>query len=325
MLWFSMAGRGGDVSIEVGIEATKGMYLSKPLPYPSWSDQASGGMSIMDLPLQDLPRDQAMLKHFVDVIADVPPPDKTAIETAINAGTWGRDKIPVPFCLKADMELKLITQFVVLDQSNGKVTIMKHMYSPDMKLGKEQVHQLCHGTPYSLKWQGHAMNFRKGFQWFLEQLGGWQCRQYALSHVMTCQKDRGEGSKGFHLSELTEEEVDKGFAFIQEEAGNLASEWKRVQWITKNLHINSDSPIFQWPIAIVEKSLNAIRTDGVLALPVEDFYLTLADVDIDVLKFAVNPMLKAMTTHAIGLVGGPGSGKTPLARVLALCASRCLA
>ena len=78
-----MAGRGGDVSIEVGIEATKGMYLSKPLPYPSWSDQASGGMSIMDLPLQDLPRDQAMLKHFVDVIADVPPPDKTAIETAI--------------------------------------------------------------------------------------------------------------------------------------------------------------------------------------------------------------------------------------------------
>ena len=124
------------MSIEVGIEATKGMYLSKPLPYPSWSDQASGGMSIMDLPLQDLPRDQAMLKHFVDVIADVPPPDKTAIETAINAGTWGRDKLPVPFCLKADMELKLITHFVVLDQSNGKVTIMKHMYSPDMKLNK---------------------------------------------------------------------------------------------------------------------------------------------------------------------------------------------
>lgn len=138
-------------------------------------------------------------------------------------------------------------------------------------------------------------------------------------------KNRGECSKGFHLSDLSEEEVDKGFAFIQEEAGNLASEWKRVQWITKNLHINSDSPIFQWPIAIVEKSLNAIRTDGVLALPVEDFYLTLADVDIDVLKFAVNPMLKAMTTHAIGLVAGPGSGKTPLARVLALCASRCLA
>ena len=69
--------------------------------------------------------------------------------------------------------------------------------------------------------------------------------------------------------------------------------------------------------------MRAIATDGVLALPVEDFYFIC--VDPAVLSFVVNPILKTMTTHAAGFVGGPGSGKTPLARIMALCASRCSA
>ena len=273
-----MAGRDGNVSIETGIEATKGMYLSKPLPYPTWSDQAPGGVTVNDLPLQDTVNESASVKHIVDVISNVPPPDKTAIENAINAGDWA--SLPTPFSPKTNMEVNLITQFVVLEQNNGNATVLKHMYSPDLKLGKAQVYQLCHGIPYLLKWQGHAMTFRKGFQWFLEQLGGWQCRRYALSAIMTHQQE-GQGSKGSYMSSLTEEDVDKGFSYIMEAAGNLQSEWKRVQWITKNLNVMNESPIYQWPIAVVEKALRAIATDGVLALPVEDFYFTLVDVDPD--------------------------------------------
>ena len=59
-----------------------------------------------------------------------------------------------------------------------------------------------------------------------------------------------------------------------------------------------------------------------LALPVEDFYFTLADVDRSVLDFAVRDMLKTIKTPENGIVGGPGSGKTPSARIVALCASR---
>ena len=106
----------------------------------------------------------------------------------------------------------------------------------------------------------------------------WQCRQYALANVLPNQSNRGD--KGAHLSSLSEDSVDKGFQFIEEEAGRLGSEWKRVQWITKHVSINQDSPIFSWPLALVEKSLRALQNDGVLALPVEDFYLTLADHDI---------------------------------------------
>ena len=113
-----------------------------------------------------------------------------------------------------------------------------------------------------------------------------------------------------------------GLAFIEEQAANLGSEWKRFQWMTKNLHIDHSSPIFQWPQGLVEKSLKAIQTDGVLSLPIEDFHFSLADVNPSILDFAFNHMIGSMKTHADGLVGGPGSGKTPLARILALCASR---
>ena len=92
--------------------------------------------------------------------------------------------------------------------------------------------------------------------------------------------------------------------------------------ITKNISVDSSSPIYSWPHALVEKSLRAIQTDGVLAPPVEDFFFTLADVDLDVLDFAVRPIIKTMKTVAAGILGGPGSGKTPLARIIALCASQ---
>ena len=314
-------GRDGNVSVECGIEATRGMHLSKLLPFPTWTDQAVGGVSVLDLPLQGLSGNQSLLKHFVDIINDVPPPDKNIIETTVNSGSWGRRELPEPFCPKTDMDVKLVTQFVVIPQNNGKVCVVTHMYSPDLKLSKSTVEALCYSAPQTLQWQGHAMTFRKGWQWFLEQMGGWQCRQYALSHVLPSEKGRADKA-GNYMSGLTEEEVDKGFAFIEEEAGRLGSEWRRVQWTTKNLNINPESPIFGWPLGLVEKSLKAIQTDGVLTLPTEDFYFTLADLDYSFLQFAGRHVIKMMKTHAVGIIGGPGSGKTPLARIIALCASR---
>ena len=126
------------------------------------------------------------------------------------------------------------------------------------------------------------------------------------------QQERADkGKNGFHMSQLTKEEVDLGFAFIEEQAADLGSEWKRVQCMTKNLHIDHSSPIFQWPQGLVEKSLKAIQTDGVLSLPIEDFHFSLADVNPSILDFAFNHMIGSMKTHADGLVGGLAVAKRP--------------
>ena len=262
--------------------------------------RSSAGWNLLLRSLQDVRCDSA--KHIVDIINNVLPPDKTAIQTASNSGHWGKDRLPEPVCLKSEMEVN--------PQDHGNISVLKHMYSPDVKLTKACLESLCYGTPYVLKWQGHAQNFRKGFQWFLEQSGGWQCRQYALTHMLPCHQPRPDSSKGgSYMSNLSEEAVDKGFAFIEEEAGRLGTEWKGVQWTTKNLNTNSESPIYARPQALVERSLRALQTDGVLALPIEDFHFTLADVEYSIIDFAVRHMLKNMKTHSNGFIGSPGSGK----------------
>ena len=130
--------------------------------------------------------------------------------------------------MKYDVEHKVITQLMVVPQANGNVSVLKHMHFPDVKLSQAQI-------------EGHAMTFRMGFQWFLEQLGLWQCRHYALSHVTT------QPWGGFFMATLPEDAVDRGFAciFIAEKAGRLGSQWKRIQWMTKNLQTNQDSAIHQ--------------------------------------------------------------------------------
>ena len=91
-------GHDGDVSIDAGIEATRGMFSPKQLPFPSWTDQASGRFSFSDLPLKDAPRDKSLVKHIFDIINDVPLANKTAIGASSNEGNWGPDVLPAPFC-----------------------------------------------------------------------------------------------------------------------------------------------------------------------------------------------------------------------------------
>ena len=79
-------GRDGYVSIEAGIQATRGMHLSKQLPHPTFSDQPPGGISLLDLPLQDIKNNAVSIKHIVDMITNVPPPDMSTIESLISNG-----------------------------------------------------------------------------------------------------------------------------------------------------------------------------------------------------------------------------------------------
>ena len=158
----------------------------------------------------------------------------------------------------------------------------------DIKLGKGAVESLCFRTSHVFRWQGNALNFRRGWQWFLEVLGGWQRRQY-MSVLSHCLISRSVATKSAPTCPLSQR-IDNGFALIEEEPGRLGSEWTQVQWITH----------------LVAKSLRALQSDGVLALPVEDLYFILTDVGPSRPDSA---MVKSMKTIAVGILGGPGSGR----------------
>ena len=61
--------------------------------------------------------------------------------------------------------------------------------------------------------------------------------------------------------------------------------------------------------------------DGVLALPVHDFPLTLVDVEPGVLMI-LEKLFPSFTDKAFGMHGVPNVGKTPLGRIIAMAMSR---
>ena len=64
-----------------------------------------------------------------------------------------------------------------------------------------------------------------------------------------------------------------------------------------------------------------LMNDGVLALPVHDFPLTLVDVDPAVL-FILKKLFPYFTDKALGMHGIPNVGKTPLGRIIAMAMPR---
>ena len=118
------------------------MHLSRPLPFPKWVDQAPGGITPLDLPMNEVNggSSSAMFKHFIDIWWNVPAPDKTRIEALVKEGKWS--SLPAPFGFKSELEMEVPVQFVVAPQVNGHFTMVKHVHSPDLKLTKAVIDTL---------------------------------------------------------------------------------------------------------------------------------------------------------------------------------------
>ena len=198
-----------------------------------------------------------------------------------------------------------------------------HPQLSNPRLSKDTINRLCRGAAYVPQWgRGvHPKDMRKALQLCFHNLGGWQSRMWGLSQVQAGQEE----SSRCKLAGLSEEEVDAGFDFIQKEFqdGHLSTtENGQLKWITKYVWVKKDSPIYGWPQGLVEKAVKNLTNDGVLALSIKDFWMALSDVDKSMILYVVVDLLKAMKSKAVGLVGQPGGGKTPFARILALMASR---
>ncbi len=119
--------------MQTGIDNSEGLHLSKPLPKPYWKDEAAGGINPPDLPI-DLAPDNCMATHLVDIVCNVELPDKQDIETKVNAGRWS--DLPVPFCLKQDLEIDILIQFALVPQADDKHCLIKHLFTKGCKLNK---------------------------------------------------------------------------------------------------------------------------------------------------------------------------------------------
>ncbi|CAE7430137.1 unnamed protein product [Symbiodinium microadriaticum] len=170
------------------------------------------------------------------------------------------------------------SQFFILTQNNGKLTIVKHFFLTKAKLTQAKLKPFAVGTCYEIVWgSGNKVLERKEFQWMLEQMGGLQFRQFSLTG------ERKRSASSAALGSCAEADQDASWDYIIEHGERDRGQLKQLRWIHK--HINQDfHPTF-----------------------LENIYKDAAPYLLD---------------HSLWLLGEPGVGKTPLARVTAMMFSR---
>ena len=109
--------------------------------------------------------------------------------------------------------------------------------------------------------------------------------------------------------------LTRGLTISSNSVLDLHVKCKKLRWQTKALR-NKDSPIYGWPIGLVEKALRNLATDGALAkkeyqwpipLTIKYYHPWLLQILEDIWDFGHS---------ALVMLGEPGAGKIPLGRSL---------
>lgn len=96
-------------------------------------------------------------------------------------------------------------------------------------------------------------------QYCLEGLGGRQFTTFELSTQATRKR-----VKAILFEDKEDSEIDAGFGHTLKFGPRSACEMQQLRWQTKAIR-NTNSPMFGWPICLVEKALRNLSSDGALA------------------------------------------------------------
>ena len=199
--------------------------------------------------------------------------------------------LPVPYRPKPSIPHPFTVQIVVLPQSDGKCTTLKH-YTFDDKVKVDLLRHIACGIPHNVE---HGQNFRagiKGFQFTLEQLGGLQVLYFVL---------RPGGPKRARAAT----ELDTGFACIRASGPRSLLNNEGVEWAEHEIH-NEASPTFGWNAGLVKESLRSYALGNNLAEPVRFHPLTLKKVSGWLLDFVLVEVAPYLFDHTVMFIGEPG-------------------
>ena len=257
------------------------------------------------------------MTHFLDISHDVPKTDLDIenLKGMFKNKAWS--DLPVIMKLKGNPNFDYKTQYFIQEQSNGNYTLIKHVYLTKQRFPQAKVEACAMGKLYEIAWgHGNKVVERKALQWMLEQTGGLQFRQFSLS----TEKKRPVASSAMGTTS-TEDDQDAGWDFILEYGERDRSQLKQLRWIHK--HINKDgSPIRGWSKKLVQKALDSLANDNCLAKLITRYDLTVQDLHPTFVENIFQDAIGFLLDHSLWLMGEPGVGKTPLARITAMLFSR---
>eukprot|EP00434_Breviolum_minutum_P017406 symbB.v1.2.015367.t1/scaffold1145.1/size135521/4 len=289
---------GSNLGMDNALDSTNGLVL-KVLKKPNVVDGPAGLVCPRDLPLTDL-NEQTKIKYVFDMVGMVEFGESLKVQVTHAAKEGRFHDLPSPFGLKESPHMPFDFQLAVIPLADGQKFLVKQIVFSDRVKG-EIAKQICHGDCQTISWQGNAVNLKKAVQFMWEKMGGFQVQSFALQPSCST----SEGRENFYHN-LTEEDIDVGFDWIEQHGPRTHHSNTQLRWISKQF-INEESPIRTWPERLIKEALRNLMSEGVLALPVHDFPLTLVDVDPCVLEI-LEKFFPSFTDKALGMHGVPNLG-----------------
>ena len=172
-----------NLTLSNALEATNELLLKQLPQHVKVGPMPLGPVHPSVLPLRDLNPNTLQMANCIDIIENH--------EGAINYDALGpilRDKawgeLPAPFGIKNDLGAKYFLQLFVIPQTDGKQTIIKHIYIPETKIKGSKFVNACYGRACEVVWGSNAKTTKKALQFMLEQMGGTQYRLFTLTPPM---------------------------------------------------------------------------------------------------------------------------------------------
>ncbi|CAJ1458372.1 unnamed protein product [Effrenium voratum] len=110
-----------------------------------------GGFTLPELPLRDLDAGAPSIKHFVDVVMDIPAGDMN-IENIKAIFRDQADELPAVMKPKSRPIFDTATQYILLPQTDGNICLLKHTYVVDEKVTGQYVIKMLQGKGYEISW-----------------------------------------------------------------------------------------------------------------------------------------------------------------------------
>jgi len=270
--------------------------------------QPCGSFNILTFPMKELNGGETNLVHAVDLIqnfqGDI---NFSDLSTSYKLACERKDLqyLPAPFGLKVEVPKETTIQIVIIKNSEGEITILKHLAFPG-KIKATFFKQLIYGEGFRSVWMQPSP---KGGRKILQNLGGRIFKCFEL----TSQASRKGPKPDSSFEEKDDDDIDAGFDHILKMGPRSSCEMAQLRWQTKELR-NKSSPIFGWPVALVSQALRNLAADGALARKEHHWPLPLTP------KYFRAEVLKALEAiwdfdqASLVMLGEPGGGKSPLGR-----------
>eukprot|EP00973_Karenia_brevis_P011921 1618475-Karenia_brevis.AAC.1 len=275
------------------------------------------GFTPITLPIQDFDLTDNPVKHAIDMVAGYKDPITVqALKTALDAANFKKDwsQLPEPFGLRQEPQADTKLQIYIFEVPDGSgFMVIKHFYFPAGVL-PAAFRRSIFGTSHRLRFT-HPKIGTKVFQYCLDNMKGESFSMYYLGTDAKQHKTKNI------MDELTDEQIDQGFEYLNTEGRKHLSIMgnARLIFITKSLR--GATPIKGWPKELVREALSNLAAEGGLAKKRTNWPIVVPvhyqQWLLQILEEVWDPESKSL-----GLLGMTGVGKSPVGKSTLMAAVR---